>query len=172
METKQPSDLVKPGRQANCPLCNPGEDAVLGEQVSQIPGADAALPRLDPADLGTVAFQDTAGVLVGFRGFQVLGRGAALQHLNCRYSSIGTTTAASPPKWMTSCWSGNSVDGDSLQRVGGHLAGQARDGGVEQWSDSRMKRGHLAAYRVAATGLPATVGGRAVLDVLNDDRML
>jgi|SRR5579871_3000890 len=25
---------------------------------------------------------------------------------------------------------------------------------------------------VAATGLPATVGGRAVLDVLNDDRML
>ena len=52
-----------------------------------------------------------------------------------------------------------------------------------------MKRGQLAAYLVdiwsqgswspgrrrreqAATGLPATVGGRAVLDVLNDDRML
>jgi hypothetical protein len=30
----------------------------------------------------------------------------------------------------------------------------------------------LAAYLGAATGLPATVGGRAVLDVLNDDRML
>jgi hypothetical protein len=32
--------------------------------------------------------------------------------------------------------------------------------------------GHLAAYLVAATGLPATVGGRAALDVLNDDRVL
>jgi hypothetical protein len=36
----------------------------------------------------------------------------------------------------------------------------------------RMVSGALAAYLVAATGLPATVGGRAVLDVLNDDRML
>jgi hypothetical protein len=34
-----------------------------------------------------------------------------------------------------------------------------------------MMRGHLAAYLGAATGLPAA-GGRAVLDVLNDDRML
>ena len=32
--------------------------------------------------------------------------------------------------------------------------------------------GHLAAYLVAAMGLPAAVGGRAALDVLNDDRML
>ena len=38
-------------------------DAVLGEQVSQVPGADAALPRLDPADLGTVAFQDPGRVV-------------------------------------------------------------------------------------------------------------
>jgi hypothetical protein len=35
-----------------------------------------------------------------------------------------------------------------------------------------MKRGHLAAYLVAATGLPAAAGGRTVLDVLNDDRVL
>ena len=36
----------------------------------------------------------------------------------------------------------------------------------------RMVSGALAAYLVAATGLPVTVGGGAVLDVLNDDRML
>jgi hypothetical protein len=38
-------------------------DAVLDEQVPQVPGADAALSRLDPADLGTVAFQDAGGVV-------------------------------------------------------------------------------------------------------------
>ena len=38
-------------------------DAVLGEQVAQVSGADAALSRLDPADLGTVAFQDAGSVV-------------------------------------------------------------------------------------------------------------
>jgi hypothetical protein len=38
-------------------------DAVLGEQVAEVSGADAALARLDPADLGTVAFQDAGGVV-------------------------------------------------------------------------------------------------------------
>jgi hypothetical protein len=38
-------------------------DAVLGEQVSQIPGANAALAGLYPADLGTVTFQDAGGVV-------------------------------------------------------------------------------------------------------------
>jgi hypothetical protein len=49
----------------------------------------------------------------------------------------------------------------------GHLAAYL-------WTSGRKVHGHLAARcrEQAAAGLPATVGGRAVLDVLNDDRML
>ena len=38
-------------------------DAVLGEQLAEFLGPDAALPGLDPADLGPVAFQHAGGVL-------------------------------------------------------------------------------------------------------------
>jgi len=37
--------------------------AVLGQQFTQFLGPDAALAGLDPADLGTVAFEDPGGVL-------------------------------------------------------------------------------------------------------------
>ena len=53
-------------------------DAVLGEQVSQVPGADAALPRLDPTDLRTVTFQDAGSVVQSVaQAFAVPAQGRA-----------------------------------------------------------------------------------------------
>ena len=72
-------------------------DAVLGEQVPQVSDADAGLPRLDPADLGTVAFQDAGGIVQSVApAFAVPAQGAPSSRRRTGGGSV--TMPSSPPK--------------------------------------------------------------------------